>query len=76
MLFCDRLSDDVWANAPNHQRKHQLRGIMKDFALSFAPISFRLELNFNLINAQAVTTVCRTSCEHLRRIGLPPETRS
>ena len=56
MLFCDRLSDDVWANAPNHQRKHQLRGIMKDFALSFAPISFRLELNFNLINAQAVTT--------------------
>lgn len=56
MLFCDRLSDDVWANAPNDQRKHQLRGIMKDFALSFAPISFRLELNFNLINAQAVTT--------------------
>ena len=75
MLFCDRLSDDVWANAPNHQRKHQLRGIMKDFALSFAPISFRLELNFNLIKARHHDG-CRTSCEHLRRIGLRPETRS
>jgi hypothetical protein len=57
MLFCDRLSDEEWALAPREERQRLLQEIMTDFSLSFPSLSFRLQLNFPLINAQAVTTV-------------------
>jgi hypothetical protein len=56
MLFCERLSDEEWALAPREERQRQLQEMITDFSLSFPSLSFRLELNFPLINAQAVTT--------------------
>jgi hypothetical protein len=57
MLFCERLSDEEWALAPRQERQRLLQEIMTDFWLSFPSLSFRLEVNSPLINAQAVTTV-------------------
>jgi len=57
MLFCQRLSDQEWALAPRKERQLQLQEIVMDFSTSFWPISFRLQLDFRLINAQAVTMV-------------------
>jgi hypothetical protein len=57
MLFCERLSDQEWALAHREERQHQVQEIVSDFSTSFSPISFRLQLEFRLINAQAVTVL-------------------
>jgi hypothetical protein len=56
MLFCDRLSDAMWASAPRRQRRRELARILTDFVLSFPSLSYRPVLDARAINAQAVTT--------------------
>jgi hypothetical protein len=73
MLFCDRLSEDEWARAPREARRRELEELMKDFALSFPALSFRLLLSCSLINAQAVTTVAGRHVNIYGGLALHPE---
>jgi hypothetical protein len=56
MLFCDRLSDPIWAAVPREERRREVAEILADFSLSFPQLSYRPVFDASLINAQAVTT--------------------
>jgi hypothetical protein len=53
MLFCDRLSEYEMLEAKWANRENLLEGLLSDFRKAFPDLTFELQLDFPIINAQA-----------------------
>src|SRR6185437_15503092 len=54
MLFCDRLSERVLLEARAANREGTLEMLLGDFRKAFPDLTFELQLDFTIINAQAL----------------------
>ena len=54
MLFCDRLSEQQVLEAKAASRESLLESLLNDFRKAFPDLSFELQLDFTIINAQAL----------------------
>ncbi len=54
MLFCDRLPQQEIAKARGAGRENALKGLIRDFQKAFPELTFTLQLDFTMINAQAL----------------------
>jgi hypothetical protein len=54
MLFCDRLSEQEVLEAKAAGRESLLEILLNDFRKAFPELTFELQLNFKIINAQAL----------------------
>jgi hypothetical protein len=55
MLFCDRLSEQEVLEAKAANRESVLEVLLNDFRKTFPDLTFELQLDFTIINAQALT---------------------
>jgi hypothetical protein len=54
MLFCDRLSQQEMLEAKAANRESMLEMLLTDFRKAFPDLTFELQLDFTIINAQAM----------------------
>lgn len=54
MLFCDRLSEQEVTEAKAANREKLLETLLDDFRKAFPDLTFELQLDFTIINAQAL----------------------
>ena len=54
MLFCDRLSEQQVTEAKAANREKCLEALLSDFRKAFPELTFELQLDFTIINAQAL----------------------
>jgi hypothetical protein len=54
MLFCDRLSEQEVLEAKAANRESILETLLNDFRKAFPDLTFELQLDFTIINAQAM----------------------
>src|SRR5882757_2628979 len=54
MLFCDHLSRQEVLEAKQTNREDLLAGLVTDFRKTFPDLTFELQLDFSIINAQAL----------------------
>ena len=54
MLFCDHLSHQEALEAKQANREGLLAGLLTDFRKTFPDLTFELQLDFSIINAQAL----------------------
>jgi hypothetical protein len=54
MLFCDRLSEQEVLEAKAANRESMLKMLLDDFGKVFPDLTFELQLDFRIINAQAM----------------------
>jgi hypothetical protein len=54
MLFCDRLSEQEVLEAKAANRESMLEMLLDDFRRAFPDLTFELQLDFKIINAQAM----------------------
>ncbi len=54
MLFCDRLSEQEVLEAKAANRENVLEMLLDDFRKAFPDVTFELQLDFTIINAQAM----------------------
>jgi hypothetical protein len=54
MLFCDRLSQEQLFEAKASDRENLLERLLEDFRKAFPELTFELQLDFRIINAQAL----------------------
>ena len=54
MLFCDRLSEQEMREAKTADRASLLELLLGDFRKAFPDLTFELQLDFAIINAQAL----------------------
>ena len=55
MLFCDRLCERELLEAKAANRESMLEMLLNDFRKAFPDLTFELQLDFTIINAQAMT---------------------
>ncbi len=54
MLFCDRLSEQEMLEAKAGNRENILEVLLNDFRKAFPDLTFELQLDFTIVNAQAM----------------------
>jgi hypothetical protein len=54
MLFCDRLSEQEVLEAKAANRENLLKMLLSDFRTAFPDLTFELQLDFTIVNAQAL----------------------
>ena len=52
MLFCDRLSERELLEAKAADREGMLEMLLNDFRKAFPDLTFELQLDFTIVNAQ------------------------
>ena len=72
MLFCDRLCERELLEAKAANRESMLEMLLNDFRKAFPDLTFELQLDFTIINAQAMTLQNRPTVTIYGGLALHP----
>jgi hypothetical protein len=72
MLFCDRLSEQEVLEAKAANRESMLKMLLDDFGKAFPDLTFELQLDFRIINAQAMRLQDKPTVIIYGGLGLHP----